>query len=74
MKAERWANEDTLRGTLLLRMPTPDTLAKWDGVVIRLKAPCLHLSKGTSIVKKQKERALSLPGKLPAPYNSRDFL
>ena len=28
---------------------------------------------GTSIVKKQKERALSLPGKLPAPYNSRDF-
>jgi len=39
-----------------------------------LKAPCLHLSqKGTSIVKKQKERALSLPGKLPAPYKSRDF-
>ncbi len=38
------------------------------------KAPCLHLSqKGTSIVKKQKERALSLPGKLPAPYKSRDF-
>ena len=33
-----------------------------------LKAPCLHLSQiGTSIVKKQKERALSLPGKLPAP-------
>ena len=29
---------------------------------------------GTSIVKKQKERALSLPGKLPAPNNSRDFL
>jgi hypothetical protein len=39
-----------------------------------LKAPCLHLSQiGTSIVKKQKERALSLPGKLPAPYKSRDF-
>jgi hypothetical protein len=33
-----------------------------------LKAPCLHLSqKGTSIVKKLKERALSFPGKLPAP-------
>jgi hypothetical protein len=29
--------------------------------------------KGTSIVKKQKERGLSLPGKLPAPNNSRDF-
>jgi len=28
---------------------------------------------GTSIVKKQKERALSLPGKLPAPYKTRDF-
>jgi hypothetical protein len=35
MKAERWANEDTLRDTLLLRMATPDTLAKWGGVVIR---------------------------------------
>jgi hypothetical protein len=34
MKAERWAHEDTLRGTLLLRMPTLDTLAK-HGVVIR---------------------------------------
>ena len=33
-----------------------------------LKAPCLHLSqKGNSIVKKLKERALSLPWKLPAP-------
>src|SRR5438046_5835898 len=46
-----------------------------------LKAPCLHLAPhagcprgdpalsqiGTSIVKKLKERALSLPGKLPAP-------
>ena len=29
---------------------------------------------GISIIKKQKERAFSLPGKLPAPYNSRDFL
>ena len=28
MKAERWANEDTLRGTLLLRMATLGTLAK----------------------------------------------
>src|SRR5262249_10563661 len=33
-----------------------------------LKAPCLHLSQiGTSIIKKLKERAFSLPGKLPAP-------
>lgn len=36
-------------------------------VIIRLKAPCLHLAKGISIVKKLKERALCLPGKLPAP-------
>ena len=28
MKAERWANEDRLRGTLLLRMATLGTLAK----------------------------------------------
>src|ERR687897_3080055 len=73
MKAERWAHEDTLRGTLLLRMATPDTLAK-QRRRHPLKAPCLHLSqKGTSIIKKQKERAFSLPGKLPAPYKSRDF-
>ena len=39
-----------------------------------LKAPCLHLSQiGTSIVKKLKERALSLPGKLPAPSILREF-
>ena len=31
------------------------------------------LTKGISIIKKQKERAFSLPGKLPAPYKSRDF-
>jgi hypothetical protein len=31
------------------------------------------LKKGTSIVKKPKERALSLPGKLPAPNNSREI-
>jgi hypothetical protein len=55
-------------------MATLDTLANSNGVVIQ-KALCLHLSQiDTSIVKKQKERALSLPGKLPAPYNSRDFL
>jgi len=64
---------NTLRGTLLLRMATLDTLAK-QRRRHPLKAPCLHLSQiGTSIVKKQKERALSLPGKLPAPYKSRDF-
>jgi len=65
-------------------MATLDTLAK----ARRrhpLKAPCLHPKNpreaarsfsqiGTSIIKKQKERALSLPGKLPAPNNSRDFL
>src|SRR5712691_3265702 len=63
----------TLRGTLLLKMATSRTLAK-DRDRHPLKAPCLHLSQiGTSIVKKQKERALSLPGKLPAPYKSRDF-
>ena len=39
-----------------------------------LKAPCLQLSQiGTSIVKKLKERALSLPGKLPAPSILREF-
>ena len=54
-------------------MATLDTLAK-QRHRHPLKAPCLHLSQiGTSIVKKQKERALSLPGKLPAPYKSRDF-
>jgi len=48
-------------------MATLDTLAK-QRRRHPLKAPCLHLSqKGNSIVKKLKERALSLPGKLPAP-------
>jgi hypothetical protein len=38
------------------------------------KAPCLHLSQiGISIVKKLKERALSLQGKLPAPSILREF-
>jgi hypothetical protein len=37
------------------------------------RLPAFISQKGTSIVKKQKERALSLPGKLPAPYKSRDF-
>jgi hypothetical protein len=54
-------------------MATLDTLAKHRRHH-PLKAPCLHLSqKGTSIVKKQKERALSLRGKLLAPYKSREF-
>jgi len=58
---------NTLRGTLLLRMAISRTLAKHRGRH-PLKAPCLHLSQiGTSIIKKQKERAFSLPGKLPAP-------
>ena len=73
MKAESKRTANTLRGTLLLRMAISRTLAK-DRDRHPLKAPCLHLSQiGTSIVKKQKERALSLPGKLPAPYKSRDF-
>jgi len=74
MKAERWANEDTLRGTLLLRMATPDTLAKQ-----RRRHPVegslpSSLQKVLRLSKNNKERAFSLPGKLPAPYNSRDFL
>ena len=67
MKAESKRTANTLRGTLLLRMAISRTLAK-DRDRHPLKAPCLHLSQiGTSIVKKQKERALSLQGKLPAP-------
>ena len=67
MKAESKRTANTLRGTLLLRMAISRTLAK-DRDRHPLKAPCLHLSQiGTSIVKKLKERALSLPGKLPAP-------
>ena len=81
MKAERWAMksvQNTLQGTLLLRMATARDSRKVDAVVIR-KAPCLHpntprafervefLQIGISIVKKLKERAFSLPGKLPAP-------
>jgi hypothetical protein len=67
MKAESKRTANTLRGTLLLRTAISRTLAK-DRDRHPLKAPCLHLSQiGTSIVKKQKERALSLQGKLPAP-------
>src|SRR6266851_4500380 len=73
MKAESKRTANTLRGTLLLRMATLDTLAK-QRRRHPLKAPCLHLSQiGTSIVKKLKERALSLPGKLPAPSILREF-
>jgi hypothetical protein len=39
----------------------------------RLKSVLLR-KKGISIVKKRIERALSLPGKLPAPFKSRDFV
>ena len=43
-------------------------------IVIRLKAPAFILSqKGTSIVKKRRSGAFSLPGKLPAPNNPREF-
>lgn len=80
-REKRTAN--IIRGTLLLRMATPDTLAKQrrrhpEGSLPSSKdsmrvSPGVFSQIGTSIVKKQKERALSLPGKLPAPNNSRDF-
>jgi hypothetical protein len=58
---------NTLRGTLLLRMAISRTLAKdRDRHPIEGSLPS-SLAKGISIVKKLKERALSLPGKLPAP-------
>ncbi len=70
-REKRTAN--TLRGTLHLRMATLTRFAN-ERRRHPLKAPCLHLSQiGTSIVKKLKERALSLPGKLPAPSILRDF-
>src|SRR5436190_22952805 len=73
MKAESKRTANTLRGTLLLKMAISRTLAK-DRDRHPLKAPCLHLSQiGTSIVKKLKERALSLQGKLPAPSILREF-
>src|SRR5438105_10956692 len=73
MKAKSKRTANTLRGTLLLRMAISRTLAK-DRDRHPLKAPCLHLSQiGTSIVKKLKERALSLQGKLPAPSILREF-
>jgi len=73
MKAARTMSANTLRDTLLPRMAI-----SWDS----RKAPRSSsgwrllpssLAKGTSIVKKQKERAFSLPGKLPAPNNPREF-
>src|SRR5256885_13628176 len=73
MKAESKCTANTLRGTLLLKMAISRTLAK-DRDRHPLKAPCLHLSQiGTSIVKKLKERALSLQGKLPAPSSLANF-
>jgi hypothetical protein len=58
MKAERNLAANTLRGTLLLRMATLENSRKVDPcVIIRLKARCLHLAKGISIVKKLKEQA-----------------
>ncbi len=38
------------------------------------RLPAFISQKGISFVKKQRERALSLRGKLPAPYKSRVFL
>ena len=73
MKAARTLSANTLRDTLLLRMAISRTLAKRRDRH-PVEGSCLHLSqKGTSIVKKQKERAFSLSGKLPAPNNSREF-
>ena len=80
MKAESKRTANTLRGTLLLRMATLGTLAKQrrrhpEGSLPSSKDSTqssrgVFRKKGTSIVKKQKERALSLPGKLPAPNKS----
>src|SRR5690242_18210038 len=73
MKAARTLSANTLRDTLLLRMAISRTLAKHRDRH-PVEGSCLHLSqKGTSIVKKLKERAFSLSGKLPAPYNPREF-
>ena len=73
MKAVRNNVANTLRDTLLPRMAISRTLAKHRDRH-PVEGSCLHLSqKGTSIVKKQKERAFSLPGKLPAPDNPREF-
>src|ERR1044072_601847 len=67
MKAERDIASNTLRGTLLLKMAISRTLAK-HRVRHLVEGSCLHLSQiDTSIIKKLKERAFSLPGKLPAP-------
>jgi hypothetical protein len=73
MKAERDTAANTLRGTLLLRTAISRTLAKHRDHH-PLKAPCLHLAiQILRLSKNVKERASSLPGKLPAPNNSRDF-
>ena len=85
MKAERNVAADTLRGTLLPRMATLGTLAKQrrchpEGSLPSPMIPPgivsggISSQKGISIVKKRMERALGLPGKLPAPFNSRDFV
>jgi hypothetical protein len=77
MKAERTLSRSesiaTLRGTLLLKMAILWTLAKHRDRH-PLKAPCLHLSqKGTSIIKKQKERAFELPREAARSFNSLKF-
>jgi hypothetical protein len=53
-------------------MVTSRTLAKHRGIPSR-RLTAFIPQKSISIVKKLKERALSLRGKLPAPYNSREF-
>ena len=63
----------TLRGTLLLRMATLETLAT------RKASSSVEGSLPSSLAKryfdcqKTKERAFSLPGKLPAPSILREF-
>ena len=73
MKAERWANEDRLRGTLLLRMATLGTLAKRRRSHPEGSLPSSLANRYFDCQKTKKEQGLSLPGKLPAPNNSRDF-
>ena len=62
---EKRSREHTSRHTSP-EMANSRTLAK-HRVHHLSKAPCLHPAKSISIVKKLKERALSFPGKLPAP-------
>src|ERR1041384_2099466 len=64
MKAERDTAHDTRRGTLLLRMAISRTLAKHRDHHPEGSLPS-SLTKGTSIIKKLKERLLASQGSCP---------